>query len=254
MMTYLQLGRMGRLGNQMFEIAGTIGIARKSGQEFAFPEWKNYDHKERFGQEDINVQSHFINPLPVLEDPERYQFQEVPYYWGYRDEFRPQGNWNLNAHMQSEKFFKYSIEEVRYYFKMKTEDKNNYVAIHYRAGDYEKNENAYHPRLTLDYYEKAMEIFPEHKFLVFTDDKHDALNIIPKELNFKTLIVAGDYLKSFSLMKSCRHFICGNSSYSLMAAILADQEGKRIVCPKKWFGAVAGLDTSDLYPEGSIII
>jgi hypothetical protein len=249
MITYLQLGRMGRLGNQMFEIAGTIGVARQSGQEFAFPEWKNYDNLERFGQNHINVQDYFVNPLPVLEDPSRYQFQDIPYYWGYRYEYHPTGNWNLNAHMQSDKFFKNDLEEVRHYFTMKDEVERPYTAIHWRAGDYEDNPEAYHPRLTKEYYLKAMQ-HVSGPYMIFSDDPVKCREI----LRIDGFYPDGDYLTDFKLMKSCKNFICANSSFSVMAAILANQPGKQIVCPKKWFGQIANLDTTDLYPENSIVI
>ena len=40
MVTYSQLGNKGRLGNQLFQIASTIGIATENGRPFAFPDWE----------------------------------------------------------------------------------------------------------------------------------------------------------------------------------------------------------------------
>ena len=40
MITYRQLGRNGQLGNQLWQIAGTIGIAYKAGDMAAFPFWR----------------------------------------------------------------------------------------------------------------------------------------------------------------------------------------------------------------------
>lgn len=37
MFTFKKLGRYGRIGNQMFQIASTIGIAIKHNDTFAFP-------------------------------------------------------------------------------------------------------------------------------------------------------------------------------------------------------------------------
>jgi HemY protein len=39
MVTFLDLGKMGRLGNQMFQIASTIGVALQNGKDFSFPDW-----------------------------------------------------------------------------------------------------------------------------------------------------------------------------------------------------------------------
>ena len=41
-----------------------------------------------------------------------------------------------------------------------------------------------------------------------------------------------DYIQDFKLMKRCRHFIVGNSSYSAMAAILGEVPDKRVVAPR----------------------
>ena len=49
MLTFNQLGRYGRLGNQMFQVAGTIGLATQHGYSYGFPEWMNWDHRTRFG-------------------------------------------------------------------------------------------------------------------------------------------------------------------------------------------------------------
>ena len=63
-----------------------------------------------------------------------------------------------------------------------------------------------------------------------------------------------NYIDCFRMMKRTKNFICGNSSYSLMAAILSDHPDKIVVLPRKWFGDHVGLETVDLYPENSIII
>ena len=40
MLTFENLGKLGRLGNQMFQIASVIGIAKRSAIGFCFPEWE----------------------------------------------------------------------------------------------------------------------------------------------------------------------------------------------------------------------
>jgi hypothetical protein len=162
----------------------------------------------------------------------------------------PTGNWNLQGHFQSDKYFGHCIDTVRHYLTMKDEyPLNDYVAVHYRAGDYIDDPNAYHPRCSKEYYQQAMELFPGEKFLVFSDDIVAAATMFPG-----AKIYVADYLDSFKMMKSCKHFICANSSYSVMAAILANQEGKKVVCPKRWFGDVAGINGDDCYPENAIVI
>ena len=73
-------------------------------------------------------------------------------------------------------------------------------------------------------------------------------------LNAKYWFADGNYLEDFRLMKTCKDFIIANSSYSLMPAILAEHPDKKIVCPSRWFGEIAGINGNDCYPENSIVI
>jgi hypothetical protein len=239
---------MGRLANGMFSIAGTIGIAIKSGQNYAFPKWINHDAKERFGStEDIDLYKYFINPLP--EVPEGLTWNEYPYWWGYRDIKLPQGNWNLGGHMQSDKYFSHCLDVIRFYFTMANEVDVDGTAIHMRFGDYD---GSYHPLPDPDYYYKALE-HVSGPYYLYSDNLDEAKKICVK-IGCNALPVTMNYLDSFRMMKRSKNFICGNSSYSLMAAILGDHPEKIVVVPRKWFGDHVSLETIDLFPEGSIVI
>lgn len=253
MITMKQLGRVGRFGNQLFQIAGIIGIARKNNHEFCFPRWENIDHKERFGSsEDCDVQKFFENPLPEYVD-RYYQYRWIE--WGYHDvRLYQDHHFDLGGHFQSEKYFRHAIDEVRYYLKMKNEHAlmTGVCAIHFRAGDYIDDPNAYHPRLTMNYYRSAMERMPSGThFLVFSDDMDRARQMFGGDVEYSD---TGSYIEDFKLMKTCNHFITANSSFSLMPAILSDAQDKIVVCPSKWFGPIAGITGVDCYPEKSIVI
>lgn len=244
--TFNMLGRYGRLCNQMYQIAGVIGVARKNGCDFAFPYWKNYDHLERFGSsEDIDIQRHFVNPLPLYDGP---TLPDHPVPWGY-SEVKLKESVSLSGHFQSEKFFDHALDEVKWYFSMKDEyPQSDHIAIHVRRGDYD---DAYHPRVPESYYRKAMSRFPEGKFLVFSDDVAACREMFGSEVEYAT----GDYLDDFKRMKSCRHFIVGNSSYSAMAAILGEAKDKQIIAPRPWFGPkYTGITGEDIYGDGWIVL
>lgn len=248
--TYHQLGRYGRFANQLFQIAGTIGIARKNGFDFAFPEWKNYDHAERFGsQEDIDLQKYFENPLPVYSGP---QLPDRFVHWGYND-VKLTSSCSLSGHMQSVKYFEHCLDELRWYFRMKDEyQQNDYCLIHARLGDYD---GGYHPRLDWSYYGPAIEIMPKGtKFMLFSDDMKEAVRLFTSH-RVEVHPFDSNYIESFKMMKSCRHFIIGNSSYSAMAAILGEASDKKVIAPAPWFGPkYTDITGKDIYcPDWTVI-
>ncbi len=185
------------------------------------------------------------------EVPEGLIWNEYPYWWGYRDIKLPQGNWNLGGHMQSDKYFNHCLDVIRFYFTMANEINYNACAIHMRFGDYD---GLYHPLPNLEYYKEALKHIPIGTALfLFSDNVEEGMKIANETGRFITPIM-DNYIDSFRIMKRCKHFICGNSSYSLMAAILSDHPDKKVICPKKWFGDHVGLETVDLFPENSIVI
>lgn len=251
--TFARLGTFGRFSNQQFQIAACCGIARRNGFDWALPPWKNYDALN-FGQPDLDVQARFVNPLPLYTGPD---LPEHAVAFGYQD-VRLNQSVSLLGHFQSERYFEHALEEVRFYFRMKDEPpRNDYCGLHYRAGDYgaaptkyKPQGNAFHPRMALDYYEPAMALFPsKQKFLVFSDDLEAAKDLFGDRVEYST---EADYLDDFRRMKTCQHFIISNSSYSLMAAILADNEDKQVVGPRTWFGGPyqGTLDESDILSVG----
>lgn len=258
LVTFSQLGRYGRFANAAFQIASTIGIARRNNFDFAFPLFINHHHRDAFGStEDVDLYKHFVNPLPVYDGP---VLPERFVDWGYHDVILTESV-SLSGHMQSAKYFNHCLEEIKHYFRMKDESpQNDYVAVHYRAGDYSDGEG-YHPRMTMDYYLKAFEHFPEGptKYLVFSDDMEAAQkmfnefdNRLPWEIEFS---IGNDYIQDFKLMKRCKSFIIGNSSFSAMAALLGEHPAKRVIAPRPWFGkSYTSIDGEDIYDSGWTVI
>lgn len=247
--TMLAIGNYGRFANGVYQVAGVFGVARRNGLIPVFPLWQNTLHRDGFGSsEDVDIYKHLVNPLPLI--PEGVTFTDRHVEWGYHDVKLSAGNWNLSGHFQSTKYFEHCIDEVRWHLRMKGEPpRNDYVAIHVRLGDYD---NAYHPRLGLEYYRPAMDRFHGAKFLVFSDDIEAAKLMLGNSVEYSE---GRDYIEDFKLMKSCRHFIIGNSSYSAMAAVLAHASDKKVIAPRPWFGhAYAGITGEDIYnPEWEVI-
>jgi hypothetical protein len=236
------LGRYGRWANALYQICGTIGVARRNGFDYAFPPFVNHDHRDRFKSiEDIEAEKYFENPLPRYNGP---PLPERFIDWGYHDVVLTDST-SLSGHMQSEKFFAHCIDEIRWQLRMKDEPpQNDYVAIHWRAGDYTDGDG-YHPRLTMDYYRPAMAEFPGARFLVFSDDIVGAKQMFGPSVEYSE---GRDYLADFKRLKTCSSFIIANSSYSAMAAVLSNAPDKRVVAPRPWFGkAYTQITADDIY-------
>lgn len=258
--TMSSIGSYGRYGNILFQVAGVIGVARKNGLQPVFKPLVNLDHKERFGStEDIDLEKYFVNPLPRI--PAGLRWNDRPVEWGYQDVRLGPGNWNISGHFQSFKYFAHCFDEVKYYMRMKDEPgQQDICAIHYRAGDYD---NAYHPIMPMSYYVEAIKRFPpDQEYTLFSDDWDfsSKLKGALHEAGFKTksgqfVPSAGNYIDDFRLMKSCRHFIIGNSSYSAMAAILGEAKDKKVIAPTPWFGPkYTNITGKDIYCEGWEVI
>lgn len=118
----------------------------------------------------------------------------------------------------------------------------DFVAIHVRRGTNPLNpqeppysENPFYVTLSeTDYYEKAMELFPVDKFLVFSDDPEYCLNKWKDNGRMK-IMQTGDQEEDFNLMASCKSQIIANSSYSWWAGFVNLNPVKKVVYPAQWF-------------------
>jgi hypothetical protein len=211
----------------------------------------NADHRDRFGStEDVDVWKYFVNPLP--ESNPRIQYQQKYIAWGYHEIKLPAGNWDIGGHLQSPKYFAHCMDTVRYYMRMKDEDPQDFVAIHWRAGDYTAGADSYHPRMEMDYYIQAMQQFNlGTKFMLFSDDIPAAKLMFGDRVKYSE---SQNYIEDFRLMKGAKGYICANSSFSALAAVLSEAPNKIMVFPKLWFGRVAGITGKDIYPPGAIVL
>jgi hypothetical protein len=132
---------------------------------------------------------------------------------------------------QDEKWFNSSAEQIKQIFRQGNPyEPIDKVAIHVRRGDYLKPpHNSFHTDLTsTDYYEKAIEQFPDDKFLVFSDD----IEWCKTRLNGSRFSYSEGHgeIDDLNLMMQCKGHIVANSSYSWWGAYLSDQ--KKVICPQ----------------------
>ena len=195
LVTYEKLGSHGRLGNQLFQIASTIGLAEKSKLKYGFPEWE--------------YQSYFVNPLPKLKEGAHFS------YTGYLQDYR---------------YFENCKDLIKFYFTLKPtsfQTIENTIFIHFRAYSSECVEQL-HPEQTTTYYKKAIQHFPDKNFVVFTDDIEKAMKVVDIDCPY----IKGTTMNDFYYMSHCDGGIIANSSYSWWAAWLT---GGKVVAPNTWY-------------------
>jgi hypothetical protein len=247
--SFNQLGNFGNLGNQMFQYATLKGIAIKNGYDWSIPP------KDKFGTTypmRSNIYDTFS--LPNLKEKNINVSNNVilaeKYFHFDEDLFNNcPNNVDLYGYYQSYKYFEHIKDELLQDFTFKVQDvlmDIPYVAIHVRRGDYLAL-SEYHPTCGLDYYVRAMEYFPEHKFLLFSDDiEWCKQQEIFKECFFSDGANPGNDL---FLMSIAEHNIIANSSFSWWGAWLNNNPNKIVICPKEWFGEILSHNTKDLIPE-----
>lgn len=244
--TFLKLGANGRLGNQLFQIAATIGLAKKHRAEYIFKGWR--------------YNKYMKNPVPTSLSvyARRWALYRQPHF--HYGDIPPGPDFlSLAGYFQSEKFFKHCESEIRHHFTLKDAwvnyIKNQYpqlkdktCSIHVRRGDYLSKQD-FHQALPVSYYEKAArKLYGDPSdgvnFLVFSDD----IEWCKQNLKFPrmTFIEGEKDIIDLYIMSMCGDHIIANSSFSWWAAWL-NQNSNRVVAPNNWFGPNLKADTRDLY-------
>lgn len=259
--TYSQLGKNGRTGNQFFQLAATLAYSAEHGKDLIIPPWpyqKYFTYKMEEGI--LSFANDYQEPV--------FRYCPIPFI---------DGDVNLNGYFQSEKYFKEhealirgafdinqeTFDTVQRKFMTETMDyqhntswcQKRICAIHVRRGDYVSSVSTgeYHGVLTPGYYHRAAhELYGdtlEHVlFYVFSDDPQWCKN----NLHFRHVIYSENELDIIDLFKMarCQDFIIANSSFSWWGAWLSETKDKRVVAPINWFNAP--LDATDIYCENWI--
>lgn len=270
MITNLEIGYNGRLGNQLFQYAACYSVAKKLGVDFIIPQ-KNIDNIKQDGCYDFtnnqwipyNFRMYDCFEITAIKDEIKINniFQEPHFH--YTEEFNNiSDNTSIQGYYQSEKYFINYKEDILKEFtfkekifneaKERIEHINNkeIVAIHVRRGDNIVNPNF--PVISTEYLQEALNIFTdkEYNFLVISDDISYCKEIFPKEMFFSE---GTTDLIDLCLMSLADHNIISNSSFSWWGAYLNNNPYKKITAPSNWFKDKS-INTNDLIPKSWIII
>lgn len=266
----------GGLGNQMFCYAAARRLAHKRGTKlFMDLSWfelaDQVDTKRVYELDCFNLEQKFIKRSDFVIANSDSSLKIKAYrltkgllkprlnpYIEKTHEFDKQvlnlpDNTFLEGFWQNENYFK-DIRKILlsdFYLNNSPTDKNNEalkqisdttaISLHIRRGDYAANKetNAFHGLMGVDYYKKAVEIIAKKvndpHFFVFSDEPAWCKKNL--KLSFPATYISGNKAgyEDLRLMISCRHHITANSSFSWWGAWLDPRTDKIVISPKRWF-------------------
>lgn len=259
MISFYELGVQGRLGNQLWQLAGSLGMAARIKEKVCFPKWVYQPYfslpdqlflDEPFGQPVQNFLHHL--------DPRCREYMQDYHIWAPIEG-------TIRAGFAASDVVKEEFKKPRYetFFALP----KPILSVHVRRGDnvtegLKKAE--YHPLRPTSYYHQAIAESPEYKSIAFFSDDiewckktfseeySDAYFFEggvarPKEheFNFATAPVL-DWI-DFFLMVECDHHIISNSTYSWWAAFLGSAGSP--IYPQPWFGRLLSyIDDQLMFP------
>ena len=262
MLAFNHIGRLGQLGNQMFQYAALKGIAHHRGFEYMIP--NNDVMVDGLGNSLRTELFDAFNLKPNVGILDTENYVQEPHFEFSQDLFdNCPDNVSLWGFFQTQKYFKHIRNELLEDFSFKKQIVNECadilevfedpIALHIRRGDFIVN-HANHHNQTLEYYEQAFKKFPKNQQVVIFSDDPEWCKEQELFSNDRFLVSEGNGpYHDLYLMSRCNDFIIANSSFSWWGAWLADYN--KVVAPKIWFGPNnADKNTSDLYcPEWVIV-
>jgi hypothetical protein len=230
MITFSKLEKKGHLGNQLFQIASTIGIAIKNNHEFCFPKW--------------SYNASFTKSLPLLQNLEWIAFKEKQFYY---DAIQLDSeNYDLEGWFQTEKYF--DIDSVKGYFQfedglisnLKSKYKKAFarktILISIRRGDFVDHPDYF--QLPIQYYIQALiSNFPDWRnstLIILSDD----IQYCKYHFSFLDNALFVDQLSAIeqlALSSMCDDFIISNSTFSWWCAWLGEKVNSKVVRPLHYF-------------------
>lgn len=264
-MTFVRLGQYGRLGNQLFQTASTIGIAEKNGLAWKLPAAvQNASIGRLFQLTGSNL---------TFDELDEYRENNGTFYDIRLDQFTKKGI-SLLGYFQSPQYFSSSVETLRKVFKIREELVHrvvnevpqllgNSVTLHIRRGDYVTLSHLY-TLLGKGYYQVALERLHgiDTAIIVSDDIEWCKVHLSPAIQVNVVYSPFKDELLDFVLLFLGKHSIIANSSFSWWSAYLKmilkprGEQGQTFA-PRPWYnpsGSLRHLNTDDLYLESWQVI
>ena len=247
MITFHELGRAGRLGNQLYQYALLKGISVKTGYPIHLPDFsERVWHGQQCKLGKLNLKYDILDPSKI----QHFFNQPAPSHTFYPEVFTCPPNTNFHGFFQNSKYFDFCREELLEDFSIKSSIKKkaakiissytNPTSIHIRLGDYlSRNQSpiADYPKKVIEYIQTAQDKLPTNTdYLVFTggsrngnDDRDSDFQWCKERLTGANLhfIEGNDELLDFELIRQCTNNIMGwDSTFSFWASYLNTSGGR----------------------------
>lgn len=237
--SYRNLGRNGRLGNQLWQIASTMGLAHHEGNisQALFPQWQ---YAPYFSLSTV----HFPVTIPTsAKDSGNDYLQDLAFFSTCEDHIRDV--------LQPSQL---AIDAMTTLLSGYLTDSHR-TAVHVRRGDYLRV-GYFLPICPVHYFTKAMKEMsdenPDTQFLIFSDDA-EWCEIQFREIANATVVsetrsnTIEREIAEFTLMSSCDAFVISNSTFSWWAAYLSNSQN--VITPDRWYNeGLSHLDHSVFTP------
>lgn len=218
-LSFSQLGKYGRIGNQCFQIMSVMGLAEKHGAQAVFPEWE--------------YEGYFSTPIPHGAMVEGLQVKEREFAY---HEWDIPADADLLGYLQSEKYF--GNFKLQFNDDLLSRMKEKYATLLYkpticiqvRRGDYVGNPNYYQLPATF-YFDALLTHFldwMDYSLLVISDDIEYCkvhFGCLPNV----TFAEGNTDIEDMALGSLCDHFIISNSSFGWWTAWFGEKEYSKIV-------------------------
>ena len=179
-LAFNHIGRLGQLGNQMFQYASLKGIAKHRGFDYMVPVYSD-TFVDSLGNK---LRTELFNPFNIkvnIGSMQTEKYLQEPHFEFSQDLFdNCPDNVSLYGFFQTEKYFNYIRDDILKDFNFKDEIKDECesiieefddpIGLHIRRGDFLINYKNHH-NLTLDYYDEALKKFDDNRqVVIFSDD------------------------------------------------------------------------------------
>lgn len=291
-MATVRVELLGGLGNQLFQAAAGLALARRLGAslEFDISRFRNSGSRAyaldglAHGATLVGAQrrgagrlaSRVVRALdfrraraPIGWSGAAFRERDYAYDPAFE---RLTGSCYLTGYFHSERYFADHAEAIRQGLSLLPQVGDaarafagsmapNSLAVHLRVGDFKAAQhfNAVHGTLGLPYYRNAIALAraarPVDEIYVFTDTPDAIPALMPEGTSYRA-VTGFSAAEDLYLMSRARSHIMANSTFSWWSAWFDERPDKLVIAPRAWLAPEMLKKTyiGDLYPEGWVML